>query len=160
MKRKKCTKSLLTVAALFVIASSSGSAQTNHVFEWEGKSYPYTVAPAGDSFHFEFENRPDTAVEQYQAKQHVLQSVFDDSSIDFSDRQDYIRERARCSFFGGIFHDYTLCILPNEYSPDMNNDFKGFVTQLPNSFWLLSRIVLPAVLAGGLIYLVARRRAP
>lgn len=159
MKRKKRTMPLLTAAAFITIVSSAGIAQTNHVFEWEGKSYPYTVAPAGDSFHFEFENRPDTAAEQYQAKQHVLQSLFDDSSIDFSDRQDYIRERARCSFFGGKFHDYTLCILPNEYSPAAKNDFKGFVTQLPNSLWLLSRIVLPAVLAGGLIYLVARRRA-
>lgn len=159
MKPKRYTSLLPIAAACIMIVSSVSLAQTDHVFEWEGKSYPYTIAPAGDSFHFEFENRPETAAERQQAKKHVLQSLFDDASIDFSNRQNYIRERAQCSFFGGMFHDYTLCILPNEYTPGTKNAFKGFVTQLPNAFWLLSRIVLPVVLAGGLIYLLARKRA-
>ena len=158
MKLKKRSLLLLSITVFLGISSSTGIAQTDYVFEWEGKSFQYTVSPAGDSYHFEFENRPETEAQQHQAKQHVLQSLFDDPSIDFTNRQDYIRERAECSFFGGTFHDYTLCVLPNEFSPDTKNDFKGFVTQLPNSLWLLSRFVLPAVLGGGLIYLLMRKR--
>ena len=159
MKLNKRSLLLLSTTIFLSIGPSASIAQTDYVFESEVKSYPYTVAPAGESFHFEFENRPETEAQRQHAKQHVLQSLFDDPSIDFVNRQNYIRERAECSFFGGTFYDYTFCVLPHEFSPDTKNTFKGFVTQLPNSFWLLSRIVLPVILGAVLIYLLARKRS-
>ncbi|MDD1632690.1 MAG: hypothetical protein LUP91_10865, partial [Methylococcaceae bacterium] len=81
-----------------------------------------------------------------------------DPSIESNYSQHYIKERARCFVFDSTFYTYTVCFLPNEFSQINRDRFWGFVTQIPNWRWLVTRNLLPAALAFGLIYFISTKR--
>lgn len=153
------TERLLLVWVMYtVLVPSARAVETQWTYQSDGKSYHYRIKPAGDSYHFEFDNQPESRTEQYKALKHVLQSIYHDPSIDFDDRQDYLRERAQCSFFASNLYNYTLCILPNEFSANRPQSFGGFVTQRQSALWFLTRLVLPLALAAGLLQFLLKRR--
>lgn len=82
----------------------------------------------------------------------MLQSVYKDSSINKTHSEAYIRERARCYVFDSNFYTYTLCFLPNDFSKGNEDRFWGFVTQMPNWKWLITRFLLPALLSFTLLF--------
>ena len=149
----------LLLPILFTFYTPSiNEADSEYIYQGEGKSYPYRVLPTGDNYHFEFDEKPQSMDDRQSALEHVLDSIYNDSSINFKDRKNYMRERAKCSFFGSTYYDYTLCVLPNEFSTKKSAKLRGFVTQLPNLLWFLTRLVLPGAVIGLLLYLVIKRK--
>lgn len=126
-------------------------------FNFEGENYPYTVKQTGDNFTYEFSKNPGKEKGKLKAAVHVLNSVYQDDSIDPKYTETFMKETALCFVFEGSFHNYRACFLPNEYSPQNKNRFWGFVNQLPNAKWLILFNFLPFVLFFGLVFLYPRR---
>ena len=122
------------------------------------ESYQYSVIQAGDNYNFKFHRSPVDNATKLRAGYHVLQSVYQDSSINKTHSENYIRERARCFVFDSRFHTYSLCFLPNDFSLKDKGRFWGFVTQVPNWKWLLTRFFFPVLLIYGLVFYIAKRQ--
>jgi hypothetical protein len=124
------------------------------VFQYQndGESYPYSVKQTGDNYTFEFEKNPGKEGKKLKAAAHVLQSVYGDASINPTYSETFMKENAQCFVFDANFYSYRACFLPNDYSPVNRDRFWGFVTQLPNAMWLVTRNLLPALLGLGLFF--------
>lgn len=151
---KKLCRFLVSFTLLFSMAypAHAETGKTEYVYESGDIQYRYFVVQSGDNYNFEFENGPESTIERLKAGVHVLQSLYEDSSIELEKRESYIRERAACSLFEGDFYNYTFCILPNEFSTNKQDVFRGFVTQLPSWKWMVVWILLPVLLIFGLIF--------
>ena len=121
-------------------------------------NFQYTVVQAGDNYNFNFNIVPTDNTTKLKAGYHVLQSVYKDISINKRYSEHYIRERARCYVFDSSMHTYSLCFLPNDFNQNKKDRFRGFVTQMPNWKWLLTRFFLPVLLVYGLVFYISRRR--
>ena len=158
MKQKTLLLTVLAFLASILYYAPISTAQAEFSYESQGEAYQYVIVQSGDNYNFEFDKDPGILIEQYKAGVHVLQSVYNDSSIELENRENYIRERARCSLFEGSFYNYTFCILPNDFSPNKQGRFRGFVTQLPNWKWHVTRILLPLLLIFGLYFFLMNKR--
>ena len=134
------------------------AAENEFVYGHQGGTYRYSVSKTGENYTFTFDKNPGEMCEKLKAGYHVLQSVYDDPTIETKYSQGYIKERARCFVFDSTFYTYTACFLPNEFSPNNRDRFWGFVTQIPNWKWLVTRNLLPAVLAFGLFFYIGTKR--
>ena len=147
---------------IFVFATNycpeAVAAKDEFVYKHQGEIYHYFVSKTGENYTFKFDKNPGEMSEKLKAGYHVLQSIYDDPTIEINHSQHYIKERARCFIFDSTFYTYTVCFLPNEFSRDNRDRFWGFVTQIPNWKWLATRNLLPAVLAFGLIFFITTKR--
>ena len=57
-----------------------------------------------------------------------------------------------------FLHTNLACFLANEFSQNNHECFWGLVTQIANWRWLLTRNLLPAVLAFGLFFFITTKR--
>jgi len=127
-------------------------------FKDGGLSYQYSVIQTGENYTFKFVESPQDKVARIAAGRSVLLSVYKDSSIYKDYTESYIKERARCFVFDSHFYTYSLCFLPNDFDPKNKDRFWGFVTQVPNWKWLVSRFLLPALLAFAIFFYIGRRQ--
>ncbi len=145
---------------LFVLGSTYYSVlsakNSEFTFVSEEGSYQYSIVQTGDNYTFKFERNPGEG--KLNAGYHVLQSVYKDGTINKKYSESYIRERARCYVFDSRFHTYSLCFLPNDFNKKQKDRFWGFVTQVPNWKWLLTRFFLPVALLYALLFYGVRRR--
>ena len=144
-------------------SSACGSQTTDFTFvdtdsQKSPEHYQYSVIQAGDNYNFKFDKSPADNSSKLKAGYHVLQSVYKDDSIYKTHSESYIRERARCYVFDSSFHTYSLCFLPNDFSLKDKGRFWGFVTQMPNWKWLVTRFFLPLLLIYALVFYTARRK--
>ncbi len=158
MKKKNRLLRLLYFITALACSTPASASKTEFVYESQGEIYRYFVVQSGDNYNFEFEKSPENTIEQFKAGMHVIQSLYSDSSIELENRQGYIRERAKCSLFEGSYYNYTLCIFPNDFSSSKQDIFRGYVTQLPNWKWMVTRILLPVLLVFGLIFFFTKQR--
>ncbi|NOQ63776.1 MAG: hypothetical protein GQ582_04625 [Methyloprofundus sp.] len=134
------------------------AASSEFTFNDNGHDYQYSVVPTGDNYTFKFLNKfIDDPVVKIKAGRDVLLSVYQDDSIQKRYTEAYIKERARCYVFDSRFYTYSLCLLPNDFDPKSQDRFWGFVTQVPNWKWLLTRFLLPAVFAFALFFYMGNR---
>ena len=115
-------------------------------FTNNGQRYDYSVVPTGENYTFKFSQNPVDPVLKIKAGREVLLSVYQDESIQKNYTESYIKERARCFVFDSSFYTYSLCLLPNDFDKKNQDRFWGFVTQVPNWKWLVTRFLLPALL--------------
>lgn len=125
----------------------------NFVYKDGTESYSYTVKQTGENYTYEFSGNPGVERKKLKAALHVLQSVYGDSSINPNYSETFMKESALCFVFDGRFYAYRVCFLPNDYSPGNRERFWGFTSRLPNALWLITRNLLPALLAVGLLFL-------
>ena len=127
-------------------------------YKLEGESFPYSVKQTGENFMFEFSNNPGKVDKRLKATVDVLHSVYGDTSINPTYSETFMKESAQCFVFEANFYTYRSCFLPNDYSPGNRDRFWGFVTQLPNAMWLITRNLLPALLGIGLFFYFFRAK--
>lgn len=145
---------LLPLLLLFGAASASQS----YVYENDGVTYPYVTDSTGDNYTFEFEKNPGKEGGRLKAALHVLRSVYGDDSIVPKYSEVFMKEGAKCYVFEARFYSYRACFLPNDYSPEKKDRFWGFVSQLPNAMWFLTRNGIPAVLiVAGVVWWFRKR---
>lgn len=120
--------------------------------------FQYSVIQAGDNFNFKFSKNIINESTKLKAGRQVMSSIYQDNSINKTYSEGYIKERARCYVFDSRFHTYTLCFLPNEFSAKTNDRLWGFITQVPNWKWLLTRFLFPVLFAYALFFYVSRRK--
>ncbi|BCG65282.1 MAG: hypothetical protein methR_P3108 [Methyloprofundus sp.] len=101
---------------------------TEFTFARAGANYQYTVVQTGENYTFKFAQPVNDSVVKLQAGYHVLQSIYQDSSINKQYTEAYIRERARCYVFDSRFYTYSLCFLPNDFNIKYKDRFWGFTT--------------------------------
>ncbi|MGR9052571.1 MAG: hypothetical protein ACU84J_07985 [Gammaproteobacteria bacterium] len=143
----------------FCVALAAQDGKNRHVYTQSGIDFGYTTVPTGDNFNFEFEQNPGNMEERFRAGLHVLRSLYRDTSIDPSSKQQYVRERAQCFALDASFHSYSLCIFPNDASADRKRErFRGFTTQMPNWKWIAVYNVLPVALVFGLIFYFSTKK--
>lgn len=153
-------KSIMKLFLLFVLilgstySSVTNAKNTEFVFQTAEESFHYSVIQTGENYTFKFKTNPNGNTEKLNAGYHVLQSIYKDNSINKKHTESYIRERARCFMFDSHFYTYSLCFLPNDFNKQKKDRFWGFVTQVPNGKWLLTRILLPVLLAFALLFYV------
>ena len=158
-------KSLLMffcISAAGAMCNYSLAKAQNSKFEMliAGDSYQYSVIQAGDNFNFKFENNIPPENVKLRAGYLLLKSIYKDNSINKTYSEHYIRERARCYVFDSSLHTYSMCFLPNEFSSKSDDRLWGFVTQMPNWKWLMSRFFLPVLFAFGLFFYFSRKKHP
>ena len=140
-----------------VYCSVVNAKNTEYTFNDTEQSYHYTVMPTGENYTFKFVNNPQDRVARLKAGRHVLLSIYKDTSIKQTYTESYIKERARCYVFDSHFYTYSLCFLPNDFDTKNKDRFWGFVTHVPNWKWLVTRFLLPVLLAFALFFYVGRR---
>lgn len=145
---------ILTLACPTLTAAEGGG---EFVYQSEGVDYPYSVKQTGENYTFEFSKNPGVDGRKLKAALHVFQSVYGDSSVNPSYSETFMKETALCFVFDGTFYSYRACFLPNDYSPANRDRFWGFVTQLPNALWLVTRNLLPALLVLGGFFLYSKK---
>jgi hypothetical protein len=131
---------------VFLLAAATAAAAGTHVFESGGVAYPYSTESTGDNYTFEFEKNPGPEGGRLKAAQHVLRSIYGDDTVESRYSEVFMKEGAKCYVFEARFYTYRTCFLPNDYSPDKQDRFWGFVARLPNSMWFLTRNGIPAAL--------------
>lgn len=155
-------RTLMVSAVLLLMVSGyvdvQASGEQAFFYHSETGRYRYITEQSGDNYSFEFDNDPGGLDERLGAARHVLHSVFDDSSVDSQYSEAYTWERAKCFIFDGFYYSYRVCLPPNEFSPNSEDRFSGFITQIPNWKWLLTRNLLPALLVIGLFLFFTRNR--
>lgn len=158
-------RSIFYSALLVLIVLSGTAVAVNTEFTFvdtatENKpiQYPYSIVQAGDNYNFKFAASPPDNITKLKAGYHVLQSVYQDPTIYKTHSESYIRERARCYVFDSSMYTYSLCFLPNDFSVKNKGRFWGFVTQMPNWKWLLTRFFLPVLLVYVLVFYITRHR--
>lgn len=134
-------KGLIALAVVCGIAS----AETLHSFTYGDQELKYSVRATGENFTFQFDGNPGTLAAKLAAGLHVLNAVYDDESIENRQSSFFTKEGAKCFVFDARFHTYTTCFLPNDYSPGNQERFWGYVTRVPNGYWLITYNLLPAV---------------
>ena len=139
---------LLATGANPAIAATGAT----HHFTADGQTYAYTTQPTGENFTFEFDRNPGSEKRQIRAAGAVFRTVYGDDSIALAAHETFMKEGARCFVFAARFHAYTACFLPNDYAPGQRDRFWGFVTRVPNAAWLITRNLLPALLALGAFF--------
>jgi len=154
----------LVCSLLFPLVVIQFSSPVNAAPEWftyedRGEVYRYSVEPTGDNYSFEFERSPSKEGERLRAVWSVLQAVYDDNSIKAQYSRFFTKEGARCFVFDANLYSYTACFLPNDFSPEHRDRFWGFVSRLPNSMWLMTRNLLPAVLLIGAFFFALRKKS-
>jgi hypothetical protein len=156
-RRKK--RLLWSLLPLIVCCNPTAAADNSGTFTYQNEAggYPYAVKRTGDNYTFEFDNYPGTIGKKLKAAAHVLQSVYGDSSIKPTYSETFMKESAQCFVFEARFYSYRACFLPNDYSPGKRERFWGFVTQLPNAAWLITRNLLPALFGIGLFFYLLRK---
>ena len=138
----------------FVHSATGGEAGTDRfVYRMGSEEYPYSIKQTGENYTFEFEKNPGIEGKKLKAAVHVLQSVYDDTSINPTYSETFMKEGALCFVFDGTFYAYRSCFLPNDYSPGNRDRFWGFVTRLPDGTWLITRNLLPALAVLALFFL-------
>lgn len=155
MKRTYIYFLLCVVNALY--CSVINAKDATYTFNDLEQGYQYTVIQTGENYTFKFTNSPQDRVTKLTAGRHVLLSTYKDPSINKNYTESYIKERARCFVFDSHFHTYSLCFLPNDFTTTNKGRFWGFVTQVPNWKWLVTRFLLPAMLAFALFFYIGRR---
>lgn len=161
MNRSIFYSALLILSALYYPTAAAVNTEFTFVdtaAENKPTQYQYSIVQAGDNYNFKFAVAPADNLTKLKAGYHVLQSVYQDSTIYKTPSDSYIRERARCYVFDSSMHTYSLCFLPNDFSVKNKGRFWGFVTQVPNWKWLLTRFFLPVLLVYVLVFYIARRR--
>lgn len=165
MYENKSTGHSLLYWVLFILSMAYCSVisanETEFNFVNAQENYPYSVIQTGENYTFKFNKNParnGNNTIKLKAGYHVLQSTYKDSSINKTYSEAYIRERARCYVFDSNFHTYSLCFLPNDFSQKDKERFWGFTTQVPNWKWLVTRILLPVLLAFALFFYVTKRK--
>lgn len=141
-----------------VYCSIINAKNTEYTFDDNEQSYSYSIVETGENFTFKFTRNPQDEVTKLKAGRHVLLSIYEDSSINDNYTESYIKERARCFVFDSRFYTYSLCFLPNDFDIKNKNRFWGFTSQVPNWKWLVTRFLLPILLAYALFFYAARRR--
>lgn len=121
------------------------SAETWHNFPDGDRVLRYSVRPTGENFTFQFDENPGTLAAKLAAGLHVLSSVYEDDSIASRQSSFFTKEGAKCFVFDARFHTYTTCFLPNDYSPGNQERFWGYVTRVPNAYWMIAYNLLPAL---------------
>lgn len=151
----------LCILLLAGFTSVVGAAEGGYTYRSGDQGFPYTVTSTGENYSFEFTRNPGSQEERLKAALHVLQTVYDDESIPSRHSHFFTKEGAKCFVFEATFYSYNSCFLPNDYSPGNENRFWGFVTQVPNGLWLVTRNLLPALLVlGGFLFLMLRKSRP
>jgi hypothetical protein len=135
---------------------AEGAGNFTHSFDRE--NYPYSVKQTGDNYTFEFAKNPGAEGRKLKAVAHVLQSVYEDASINPTYSETFMKETALCFVFDSTFYSYRACFLPNDYSPANRDRFWGFVNRLPNALWLITYNLLPALLAVGVLIFFPRKK--
>ena len=156
--QNKTLHGLLMVLTLAYAGVASAENTGQFIYQNEGQDYPYSVKQTGENYTYEFDRNPGLEGNKIKAASHVLQAVYEDTSINPSYSETFMKETALCFVFDGNFHSYRACFLPNDYSPGKRDRFWGFVTQLPNALWLITRNLLPALLVIGLIFFFPRKK--
>ncbi len=156
--QKNMTIWLLFALVMAYHSSGHGAITGNFEYKIDKRSIPYSVKQTGDNYTFEFADNPGKVDEKLKAAVHVLQSIYDDKSINPIYSETFMKESAQCFVFEANFYSYRSCFLPNDYSPGNHDRFWGFVTQLPNAAWLISRNLLPALLGIGLFFYLFRTK--
>ena len=141
-----------------VYCSVISAKSTDYTFNDRQESYQYSVIQTGENFTFKFVNKPYDKPIQLKAGRHVLLSIYKDDSINKNYTESYTRERASCFVFDSYFYTYSLCFLPNDFDTKNKDRFWGFVTQVPNWKWLVTRFLFPALLAFALFIYAGRRK--
>jgi hypothetical protein len=156
-----CEKTSVLTWLLLMLAGISGTAmaETWYGFPTGDRVLRYSLKPTGTNFTFQFEENPGNLDARLKAGWHVLQTAYQDDSIARRQRSFFAKEGAKCFVYDAWFHTYTTCFLPNDYSPGNEERFWGYVTRVPNGYWLITRNLVPAVLVLGL-FLWWMRRPP
>ena len=162
MSVHKLNRPLFFYCVLFVMNIVFNSVLRAEVSQYQmnvaEQRYQYSVVQAGDNFNFKFEdNIPQESV-KLKAGYKILSAIYTDNSINKTYSEHYIKERARCYVFDSSLHTYSLCFLPNEFSSKSDHRLWGFVTQVPNWKWLVSRFFLPVLFAYGLFFYFTRKK--
>ncbi|QSA97209.1 hypothetical protein [Methylococcus sp. EFPC2] len=158
---KNLSSKLALAASLMCAYKLPQAAPAEFVYEYAGEKFPYTVSESGENHTFEFSRNPGREPGRLNAAQHVFKTVYGDDTIAPKYSEFFMKETARCFAFDGRFYTYRVCILPNDYSPDKQDRFWGFVNRLPNTGWFLTYNALPAGLVGiALYYFVFREKRP
>jgi hypothetical protein len=139
-------------------SAAGGAAESRYAYTVRDQVFSYTLKSTGENFTFEFEENPGNLNERLGAALHVFQSAYDDGSIQPRHSSFFTKEGAKCFVFDARFHTYTTCFLPNDYSPGKENRFWGYVTQVPNGMWLVTRNLVPALLLLGFFAFLLRRK--
>jgi len=139
------------LALLALALAADGRAGENHVYEYQGQRYPYTVEQTGENHTFEFERNPGPESGRRRAAMHVFQSVYGDYSIKPGYVDAFMKEGAMCFVFDGDLYSYRACFLPNDFSV-ARHQFWGFVSRVPNVKWFLTRQIGPGLLGLGLLF--------
>lgn len=158
MKNKSLFSDIFVIITATLYLFPASAAGTEFSYKSGGQDYRYSVVAAGENFNFEFDANPGNNNEQLRAGVHILRSIFQDSSVNLEKRQNYIRERAKCSLFEGNMYNYTFCVFPNDFSPNKQEKFRGFVTQVPNWKWMVIWNLLPVLLVFGMVFFFTRKR--
>jgi hypothetical protein len=143
---------------LCLTAGSLAALPTHSSYRYAGKVFEYSITPTGENYTFEFEENPGTVDDRLKIIGHIFQTVYDDSSIPAKHHYFFMKEGAKCFVYEASLYTYHACILPNEYSPGNRDRFWGFVTRIPNGWWLVSRNLIPALLVlGASLYYLFRK---
>jgi hypothetical protein len=145
---------------VFCIANSStlSAINTEFIFVTDNENFQYSVVQSGDNYNFKFVKNLEGDSTRLKAGYHILQSIYEDTSINKTHSESYIRERAWCYVFDSNFHTYSLCFLPNEFSKKKQDRLRGFVTQVPNWKWQFTCVFLPVSLVFAFVFFATRRR--
>lgn len=134
---------------LYFLAGCVGAVPTQSSYRYAGKVFEYSITPTGENYTFEFKENPGTVDDRLKVIGHVFDTIYGDSSIPAKHHYFFMKEGAKCFVYEASLHTYHACILPNEYSPANRDRFWGFVTRIPNGWWLVTRNVIPALLVLG-----------
>ncbi len=141
-------KPFLFTTLFFAMFSTSIYAGEKHLFE----NYSYSIKQSGINYRFVFSDNISDPELKKQAGIAVLETLYNDSSLQPKTAKTYKKERAQCYAINSRFYTYTLCFLPNEFT-QKKPVLQGFVTRVPNGLWLLTHILLPAIFVfAGLFY--------
>lgn len=154
------TRIKIFFALFFIFISNQlyAASDRDFIYRQQGESYAYKVKETGINYNFRFQKSPGGLTEKKQAGLHVLHSVYEDDSIDANFSAAYKKERASCYALEARFYTYTLCFLPNDFSPEKQNRFWGFVTRVPNWLWQLTHVLMPLALVVGLVFYLGREK--
>ncbi|NJD07718.1 MAG: hypothetical protein FIA97_14660 [Methylococcaceae bacterium] len=134
---------------LCLLAGSLAAVPTQSTVRYAGKVFEYRITPTGENYTFEFNENPGTVDDRLKVVAQIFDTIYDDSSIPARHHYFFMKEGAKCFVYEANLYTYHACFLPNEYTQAARDRFWGFVTQMPNGWWLVSRNVIPALLVLG-----------
>jgi hypothetical protein len=142
-------KSFLLIILLFATLTPSLFAEQRYVF----KNHTYSVKQSGINYHFTFNNNISDPELKNQAGIHIIETLYNDTSLEPGTAKTYKKERAQCYAIESRFYTYTLCFLPHEFT-QRKPVLQGFITRVPNGIWLLTNVLLPvSLIFVGIFYL-------